>query len=456
MHIDHQSLWFDELHSIIPTDPNNSFSSVIQYAKSDQPPLFFVMLYGWFKIFPYTEASGKIFCAIIGIFGILAMYFLGKEFSGIKAGLVAAFITSINLFHIYYSQELRFYSLLFLATAMSFICFLRFIKKNTPLHQALFILSSCILLYTHYFGMVVVLSQAIIFIGITLVYRKGMSFFLKGGVCAIICLILFIPWLPTVFADNTVSTFWIQDPGPFFFAQYFNWYFNGWWGLSFKPVLVITALIPILVFVLFLFRDIKIKHNTESIMSQGIIVGWIFFTLLIPYVYSVVKIPMIIDRYTMITLPAILLMISVGWTRIGNAYVKVVLALLFIVLTWRADHRYFSRYLKPQYRELSSEIIRQNTEDLPVLSSWAWQFNYYFRKYNADYKVISPDDRELQDLLSTASGFWVIFPQDYLSEMRLRLIDLHFNKTKDLEFHGINASMFERKQSSIRQTESNQ
>lgn len=41
-HINFQSLWLDELYSIVPTAPENSLHSVIEYSKADQPPLFFI------------------------------------------------------------------------------------------------------------------------------------------------------------------------------------------------------------------------------------------------------------------------------------------------------------------------------------------------------------------------------------------------------------------------------
>ncbi len=109
-----QSLWYDELHSIIPTDPNNSLLSVIEYCKSDQPPAFFIYLYYFFHLFGYSEVVGRVASALIGVMAIPLMYFLGKEVKGQAVGLFAALLTCLNYMHIYYSQELRFYSMAFL------------------------------------------------------------------------------------------------------------------------------------------------------------------------------------------------------------------------------------------------------------------------------------------------------------------------------------------------------
>src|SRR5258706_14897451 len=81
-HLDYQSLWLDELHSIIPTDPSNSLSSIIEYSKTDQPPLFFIYIHYAFSLFGYNELVGRMASPFFGILGIIGIYFLGKECYG--------------------------------------------------------------------------------------------------------------------------------------------------------------------------------------------------------------------------------------------------------------------------------------------------------------------------------------------------------------------------------------
>jgi len=97
--IDYQSLWVDELFSIVETEPHNSLASVIEYAKGDQPPLFFIYIHYAFKAFGYSESVGRIACALVGLISIIAIYFLVKEVQSQSAGLFAALITGFNYFH---------------------------------------------------------------------------------------------------------------------------------------------------------------------------------------------------------------------------------------------------------------------------------------------------------------------------------------------------------------------
>ena len=153
--LDFKSLWIDELYTIVPANPNNDLESIVRYCKSDQPPLFFFLLHYWFKIFPYSPFFGRLLSVVIGVLGVAAMYFLGAEIKNRETGLYASALSAINYFHIYYSQECRFYSLLFLLTVVSFIFFLRSLKYKTKKNYLLYVLSTIGLLYTQYFGIIV-------------------------------------------------------------------------------------------------------------------------------------------------------------------------------------------------------------------------------------------------------------------------------------------------------------
>ena len=436
--LDDKSLWYDELHSIIPTAPENSLSSVIEYSTGDQPPLFFILLHSWYQVFPYDEASGKTMTAILGSLGLIAVFFLGKELGGTKIGLAAMLVTACNIFHIYYSQELRFYSLLFLMSTVSFIFFIRFIRNQTARDQLLFTLSTIGLLYTHYFGIVIVLSQAVIFLFLQFYLRKSFSFFLRGLACALITAIAFSPWIPILLKDNQTASFWITDPGPFFFAEYFTRYFNGWWALSFKYLL--SGLLLFLVATFFF----NVVRNKDEKFPYWILIAWLFLTLAIPYAYTIIKIPMIVDRYTIITLPAVFVIVAFGWEKLPNRYLRIAVLLLFVVLSVRVLNRYYGKFKKPEYRELAHQIVSENTGKSPVLSKEAWHFNFFFKKYEAGYKVININEIEFSDWLKDKDHFYVIYPE-HLSSGTRNLILKSFSLERELVFHQANAFLFKRK-----------
>jgi 4-amino-4-deoxy-L-arabinose transferase-like glycosyltransferase len=436
--LDKEGLRYDELHSIIPTHPDKQLADVIEYSKGDQPPLFFVTLHGWFQVFPYNEASGKALCALFGVLGTCAMFFLGKEVAGRTAGLASMFITSLTSFHIYYSQELRFYSLLFLLATLSFWAFLRFLKNPTFLNQYTFIIISAALLYTHYFALVVVASQAIVFIAFAVAEKRPRSFWLRGLFVAFATTVLFAPWLPVIFGDIQISSFWILETD-FTFFQTFTRYFQGWWPLSFKWVLTTLLLLLMSFFVYQIFSAGRTR--TEKV-NAFIVVSWVILTLLIPFVYSLVRFPMMLDRYTMITLPAVILTIAIGWSWLKPTPVKIITMMIFIVCVTRVMNRYYKRPMKPQYREITQEVINDNKNLLPVYSQHAWHLNYYTRKYGVPYSVLPLTERTAGHT-DSLSGFYVIFPE-FLTDADKEQIFKSFELKKEFKLFHADAVYYEK------------
>jgi mannosyltransferase len=437
--LDKEGLRYDELHSIIPTHPDEKIVDVIEYSKGDQPPLFFVILHGWFQFFPYNETSGKALCALLGVLGTAAMFFLGKEIAGNTAGLASMFVTALTSFHIYYSQELRFYGLLFLLTTLSFSSFLRLLKSPTVFNQCTFIAISAALLYTHYFALVVVVTQAIVFLAFAILEKRPFSFWLKGLFVAFTTVILFSPWLPVIFSDIQLTSFWIPEIDLNFFAETFTRYFQGWWPLSFKWVLTVLLL---MLMAFFIYQIFSVDRSRDEKVSSLIVVSWLILTLLIPYIYSMVRIPLLLDRYTMITLPAVILTIAIGWSWLKPTAVKIIIMLTFIICVTRVMNRYYKRPMKPQYREIMQEVINHNKNHLPVFSLHAWHFNYYARKYGAPN--VQPLTPRIAENVDSVSGFYIIFPE-FLTDAAKQQLSKAFDEKKQFNLFHADAMYYEKR-----------
>ena len=76
--------------------------------------------------------------------------------------------------------------------------FLRWLKAQTWGATALYGISVAFMLYTHYFGAVLFLSEGLFFVMYTLVQRHlNLKSIGQGLTAYVIALILFAPWLPT-------------------------------------------------------------------------------------------------------------------------------------------------------------------------------------------------------------------------------------------------------------------
>lgn len=425
----YQSLWYDELHSMIPTNPENTILAVIEYAKTDQPPLFFIYLHTFFKFFGYTEFNGRLASAIVGILGIPAVYLLGRAVKNQETGLAAALFTTVNYYHIYYSQDVRFYGLLFLLSCLSFLFFIRAIKTEGWTDYLFYFVCTTLLLYTHYYGIIIFVSQAAILLAVSIRKKKARSLFvsLAVGLGVAIC---YAPWLPTVLQDSKIQSFWIEKPTLYFVVTYLLEYMG-------RDYISCTLFLAMGV----LFIRNWLSPDKKTPLEYLVVVLWILFSYGIPFVWSLVDTPLLYVRYTMVTLPAWLVLLAIGYQGIQQRNLKyAVIAIIFISsianLTLRIN--YYSRIEKAQYRQVSALVQKANTTSLPVYSSSSWHWNFYFQ--NMGYRV------QQLTLDTLPDRFWLVQSHSH-QEMIKEVNELlrHFNIRERHEFHQANALLFTKK-----------
>jgi mannosyltransferase len=430
-HINYQSLWLDELYTIVPTDPNNSLQSIIDYCKGDQPPLFFLYIHYLFKIFGYSEAVGRVASAFLGLISIVAIYLLAKECFGKMAGICASIITSVNFFHIYYSQELRFYSMAFLLATLSYFFYIRVFKHGKLVNFFGYAIATICLLYTHYFGLIVFGTQGLIFL--ILVFRKReVKFILLSISSAMIIAIAFIPWMPIVFNDLGGDVGWIEKPDPSFVLQYFYAYTG-------KDI-VTTTIYLILLYISFF---VKQKVNELERPLFFVLILWIVMVYLLPYIRSIILSPMLHERYTIVALPAWIILFSHGWSRISNLkwkYAALVVLILSGIINTMVVRSYYTRLEKDQFREVSQIVLLKNEPHYPIYSKLAWHFSYYFRNYPVIPKNIGQAD------LSEVQKFWLLQSHATEEEREAEINSVEgFEVIERHSLFGANAILMERK-----------
>ena len=150
-----EGLWNDEYVSwmISATPFNDGFISEI--FKQCHMPLYYFYL----KIFTILGNNSDIILrlssVIPSVVAIWVMYLVGKTKNNFTAKTLA-FMSALSSFLIYYSQEVRFYSLLFLFSALMLLFLLKIQIKPNKYNLAGFIISSLLVLFTHTIGFVFV------------------------------------------------------------------------------------------------------------------------------------------------------------------------------------------------------------------------------------------------------------------------------------------------------------
>jgi len=435
-------LWIDEIHSAVGASPYKTIGEVFEYCKTDQPPFFFALLHDWYKIFGYNDFGGRFFVVITGLLGIIAAYFLGKQCKNERVGLMAAFLTSINYFHIDSSRQVRFYPLVFLLSALSYLFFLKVFKDKKNRSYFFYFLSTALLLNTHYFGIVVFASQLIIFAFLIFMGKFDIRFVIKSLFVGVLVAISFVHWLPVVVSDLGISSF---------HAQQVSWYFPvSFYWVYFRDVIT-CAITGILL--LRVFRNADFKANVSQDISVTVtLVGWIFFGFLIPLIYSLVRMPMLEYKYSIIVLPALFVLIAVGFDAIESRVVRLaippVLAICFLVNSVFFESIYFREPFE-RWREITKEIGRTSSSEEIVFSDYAWYLRYYFTIYSVSNQPLEQRFADFQQHLKQSKKIWVIkslrYPDAGLTTDQQRMLEQYFTFDREVKYPDMTAKHYVRR-----------
>jgi uncharacterized membrane protein len=183
-----ESFWADELGQIIVAQ-NDVWDTILKSANHrGSTPLDYIITHGMLYI-GKGEAILRLPAVIFGVGSVLLIALLGTRLFNSNVGLTAAIILAMAPIHIYFSQELRFYSLAtftILATVFSFILA---IERNTYRYWVLYVVALTISLYAHYYTGLVLLGLGT---WILIFQRKHIKWFALSSGLAVF---LFFPWI---------------------------------------------------------------------------------------------------------------------------------------------------------------------------------------------------------------------------------------------------------------------
>jgi hypothetical protein len=410
-----ESFWCDELHVMNEADPAVSFHQLVSYLiHSDfQPPLYFLIQKGVFILFGRSEVTGRLWSAIAGVAAVWAMYKLGKEVLNRNLGLIAASLTCINYFAVYYARENRPYSQLFLVATLSLVYFIRLLKTNSRRDMLLYALFATLTMYTHYFGTFLVTSQFCVAF-ILYFFAADRKLYLKRFVVAwLIIAAVYMLWVPTMLQVNAMPTSWISSVSENFVFEYFNAYFGN--SEFLKPILVVMLLVYLIN--VFSNGQPKLMAPVSSPLTLSFIVFSVCLVIsyALPYLRSVLVLPILWDRYTIIVLPIYLaaaaygtILIREGWARSIVLTVFLGWSVLFLLLI---NHMYTWPH-KSQFREMTAFMAADSTEkDFPTVNDrLMWQEHYYLQKYGMKGAEMAdiPRNATVDSIVHATSGKYAL------------------------------------------------
>ena len=368
-----QSFWRDEAFSFLLAKKN--VVEIISLSFRDfNPPLYYLFLHFWLKIFGPSEISLRSFSFIFYWLTIYVVFLFLTEILKISIKKNSLFISFYLLLFItnpflsYYAFEARNYALFAFFASLSFYTFYR---KN----YKVYFFSTLLGLFTHYFMLFVVLSQ--LFFNY-LVNRKGRQFQITNKIL-LKPLFIFLPWLFLTLVKNNffASSFWIEQISLKSVVDLLGIIYTGYDGrfrqYSQSITWISLAILTLLV-ILFKKRDKKYNSDNQLLLYLGLWgIGVPYFIILL----SLLK-PVFFPRYFIFSTVGLLLFIIYILERTRVEFRIIGLILLFTVaLTYQKIQ--IQHYKKRDFNRVIKEIkVLAKKDDLLYVTS---ELDFFTAKY---------------------------------------------------------------------------
>lgn len=183
-----QSFWLDEA-SQVTLSSKSIYSIWFERVGDFHPPLSYLLFHFWLQI-SSSEWVIRLLPVILGAATIPVTYLIGQKFFSKKVALLSSLLMAIAPYHIYYSQEVRMYSLAALLACLSTYYLIISLEKNNLSHKLIYIISTTALIYSHYLTIFVLVSQ------LTFVFLVRRKDFKKILILITVAVIFYLPWIP--------------------------------------------------------------------------------------------------------------------------------------------------------------------------------------------------------------------------------------------------------------------
>jgi uncharacterized membrane protein len=332
-------LWFDEIFSLHAAahDWRNLFWFVAQ--DLIHPPFFYVLLKIWTAIGGESLFWLRFFPVFFSILAVVPFVLLCRELKlSLAAIALALTFFAVNGSLIKYAQEIRMYSLLLFLALVSCWLFARFFNAGKGFPVLLIV--NVLLVYTHYFGWFVVLSEVVAVV--VLQREKSKRILLMSGAV----FLGFTPWIYALRqaaktnADVGQNIGWMTKPSARTILQFVYDLFEPIYfqqsSIDARAILFLTLPIILLGATAFVFRLSNLKNESREEKQNLILLAIFTITPLLSAFVASWILPYSIwgTRHLIIVFAPFAILLAIAFAKINVFKLQIAaLGLIFLLFT---------------------------------------------------------------------------------------------------------------------------
>jgi mannosyltransferase len=348
------SFWLDEAAQAL--ESTRPLSQQLQIQGDFQPPLFHLFVH-FLSLISHSERWLRLASIVPGLITIYFIYKIGCRLSGPSIGWFAALLLATSQLHVFYSQELRPYSMATMFAVLSMYYFHKFIQTQKGTWHL--VLCTTLGMYSIYTFPFLILAQIIYL----LIYKRHLLKLCTWHL-ALVALFCF-PWLPSFWAQFQTGMGVTRDlplwktavsPPPIkallLVAPKFVF---GRLDLpnSDLPLVILSGL---LIFVLVLALS---AHRQKYFKLLCL---WLILPVLAGFLISF-KVPLLEPKRFLFCLPALYLLLAMVKTRLK--YILVLINCLTVIIYWAVP-----QFQREPWKQAVGEVEAQITPTTTLVFPW--------------------------------------------------------------------------------------
>jgi mannosyltransferase len=298
-----KSFWFDEGVSVAIARLDWYNFARILWRREANMSLYYFLLHFWLR-FGHSEFFIRSLSVLFATASIPAIYLLGRRLIGARVGLLAASLLAVNAYHVQYSQEARSYSLMTLLCVLSSLYFLKCLSEPSRRNRTLYVVVTALAVYAQFFAALLVLAQWLSLSRLDHDSVSSLKTDLRWIVLAISPILIFVA------TTGAGPLRWVQRP-TLKDLWYFAFHLAGNGGVLLLGAIVVLSIVALLP----LWRQRRLRKLSRDAWPYWLLLLWIVVPPLLTLGVSLVK-PLFVPRYFIFCLPALLLLVACGVTRL--------------------------------------------------------------------------------------------------------------------------------------------
>lgn len=418
------NVWYDEGMSLWVA--RQDLLSAARFTATDtHPPLYFWLLHYWLRLAGDSEFAARFPSVAAGVLTVAVVCQLGRSIAGPQVGGLAAAFVALSRFDLWWSQEVRMYSMAALVATAALWLFVRWWRQGGALWPYVLLVTTG--LYTLYLTVVVIIAtNLLVLVGRRPWDRRVLRPWLAAQAAI---LALFAPWL--YLALTRMHSWSAATPTSIgtFITVYWTVLLLGLTANveQYQPYVLPAALAILGLAGWIIWRPRKIWRPGLALLLTVLLLPMaLVYLLMLPR--ALYYAPPLSARYFLLAQPALAVLLAAVVSRLGRRHWPLAAAVggaVIVASVWTLPDYYDARSRQDSYDTLVKAIALHSCPGEVVLlhNDLDWpDFAYYYARYGLTLPIeripagAKMDEGQAEHYLAPiwgrATGIWVLLNKE--------------------------------------------